>query len=90
MKKHNLAPKDFNKAVFYGPNSRRHREMGKLLGFDPKAQVQDPLFSVLGNTGTAFAPMMLIATLEEAKPGDRILLADYGNGADAFLLQVTE
>ena len=34
--------------------------------------------------------MVLVAALEEAKPGDRILFANYGNGADAFVLQVTD
>jgi hydroxymethylglutaryl-CoA synthase len=34
--------------------------------------------------------MMLAAALEEASPGDRILLASYGNGADAFSIEVTE
>jgi uncharacterized OB-fold protein len=33
---------------------------------------------------------MLVAALEEARPGDRLLLASYGNGSDAFLLQVTD
>jgi uncharacterized OB-fold protein len=32
----------------------------------------------------------LVAALEEAKPNDRILLANYGDGADAYLLRVTE
>jgi uncharacterized OB-fold protein len=63
--------------------------MAKTLGFDPKAQVQDPLFSTIGNTGAAFTLMMLVAALEEAKPG-KILLANYANGADVFFLQVTE
>ena len=34
--------------------------------------------------------MMLIAALEEAKPGDRILFANYGDGCDAFIFRVTE
>jgi uncharacterized OB-fold protein len=33
---------------------------------------------------------MLTAALEEANPGDLILLAAYGHGADAFLFQVTD
>ena len=33
---------------------------------------------------------MLVAALEEAKAGDRILVASYGSGCDAFLLRVTE
>jgi uncharacterized OB-fold protein len=34
--------------------------------------------------------MMLVATLEEAKPGDRLLMASYGDGCDAHILQVTD
>jgi uncharacterized OB-fold protein len=33
---------------------------------------------------------MLAASLEEAKPGNRILFANYGDGCDAFILHVTE
>ena len=89
MQKCNLTPKDITKAVFYSPNPRRHAEMARLLGLDPQSQVQDPLFGRMGNTGTAYALMLLIAALEEAKPGDKILMASYGDGADAYLLEVT-
>jgi len=90
MDKHSLSPKDLTKVVFYAPDPRRHQQVAKELGFDLKTQVQDPLFATMGNTGAAFVLMMLAAALEQAKPGDRILLANYGNGADAFLLRVTE
>jgi hydroxymethylglutaryl-CoA synthase len=89
FKKAGLTPKDVTKAVFYGPNLRRHTEMGRRLGFEP-SQIQDPLFSNMGDTGAAFTLMMLVAALEEASPGDKILCASYGNGADVFLLQVTD
>jgi uncharacterized OB-fold protein len=52
--------------------------------------VQDPLFNDIGNTGTAAALLMLAAALEKAKPGDRILFVGYGDGADAFILRVTD
>jgi 3-hydroxy-3-methylglutaryl CoA synthase/uncharacterized OB-fold protein len=90
MRKTNLSPKDFAKVVFYSPDARRYVELARQLGFDDKTQLQDALFAVLGNTGTAFPLMLLIAALEEAKAGDRILLASYGNGSDAFVLKVTE
>lgn len=89
LKKYNLTPKDFAKVVCYASDARSHRNMAKQLGFEPD-QVQDPMFSALGNTGAAFAPMMLVAALEEAKPGDKILLVGYGDGADALILQATE
>jgi hydroxymethylglutaryl-CoA synthase len=84
-----LAAKDITKAVFYGPDLRRHREMAGRLGFKPE-QVQEAFFDKLGNTGTAFTPMLLVAALEESKPGDKILLASYGDGADVLLLKVTD
>jgi hydroxymethylglutaryl-CoA synthase len=85
----NLAQRDITRAVFYAPDRRRHADMGKKLGFAP-AQVQDALFGKMGNTGAAFSLMLLVAALEDAKPGDTILLAGYGNGVDTFLLRVTE
>ena len=87
--KYGVQLKDFAKVVYYAPDERRHREMARALGLD-KNQVQDPMFDRLGNTGCAFALMMLVAALEEAKPGDKILFANYGNGADAFIFQVTD
>jgi len=89
MKKTNLAPSDFARAVFYAPDARRHSDMARKLGFDGR-QVQDGMFNVLGNTGAALALMLLTAALEEAKSGDRILLAGYGSGANAILLQAAD
>ncbi len=82
--------KDFNKVVYYAPDSRRHRDLATALGFDYKAQVQNPLADSVGNTGAAYALMMLVGALEEANPGDRILFAGYGNGVDVFSLKVTD
>jgi 3-hydroxy-3-methylglutaryl CoA synthase len=89
MTKHDLTQEDFSRFVLYAPDARRHTAMIKRLGLDPK-KVQEPLFDRVGQTGCALAPMMLVAALEEAKPGDRILLANYSDGADAFSLKVTE
>lgn len=90
FKKFNLTAKDFAKAVFYAPDSRTHAAIAKSLGFDAKTQVQVPLFDSVGDTGTALAPMTLVAALEEAKAGDKILFASYGDGADAYILTVTD
>jgi hydroxymethylglutaryl-CoA synthase len=90
LKKHKLSPKDISKAAFYGPDARTHAAMARAMELDAKTQVQPPMFDSVGNAGTALAPMILVAALEEAKPGDRILYVTYGDGADAFLLLVTE
>jgi hydroxymethylglutaryl-CoA synthase len=89
LKKTGLSVKDFAKVVYYAPDARSHQRMIKQLKLTPE-QVQAPMFDAVGNTGAAFAPMMLVAALEEAKPGDKILWANYGDGADALVLQVTD
>ncbi|OIP89506.1 MAG: hypothetical protein AUK24_06265 [Syntrophaceae bacterium CG2_30_49_12] len=90
FKKYKVTPKDFTKVVFYAFDQRRHLEIAKKLGFDPATQLQDSLLSTVGHTGSAQAMMMLVAALEEAKPGDRILFVNYGDGADAFILKVCD
>ncbi len=90
LKKANAGIKDFSKAAFYGSDARRHTDIARKLGLDLKTQVQDPMFDKLGNTGCAFAPMLLVAALEEAKAGDKLLFATYGDGCDVFSLKVTE
>lgn len=90
MNKYGWKPKDFTKVALYGPDSRGHRDLVRLLGFDPKAQVQEPLFDRVGNTGSAFVFMIFVAALEASKPGDRILLANYGDGCDVFSFRVSE
>jgi hydroxymethylglutaryl-CoA synthase len=89
MKNSFLAVDDFSKVVLAAPDVRQHADLAKKLGFDV-SRVQDPLFARIGNAGTAAAFLMLAAALEEARPGDRILFANYGDGCDAFTLRVTE
>ncbi len=84
-----IGPGDIDRAVFYAPDLRRHRRMAGILGLQP-VQVQEPFFDRMGNTGSAFSLMMLVAALEKASPEEKILLAGYGDGADAFLLRVTD
>ena len=85
-----LTPKDFNKVVLYAPDARRHTQAARSLGFDVKTQLQEGMFNTVGNTGTAFAPMMLVAALEEANTGDRLLFASYGDGCDTYIFRVTD
>jgi len=89
MKNLKLTPKDISKACIYGTNTRAQSGLARAMGFAPE-QIQDPLLDNVGNTGTALVPMILVSALENAKPGDRILLVDWGNGCDAVLFKVTD
>jgi 3-hydroxy-3-methylglutaryl CoA synthase/uncharacterized OB-fold protein len=89
LEKYRLKPPDFSKAIFYSPDGRAVGPVARKLGFDIKTQVQDTLYDTVGNTGAALAPMLLVAALEEAAPGDRLLFIGYGDGCDVFVLTVT-
>ena len=89
LTKNKLSPADLDKVIYYSSDSRRHKEMASRLGL-AKAQVQEPMLDTVGNTGSASVLMMLSAAMENARPGQRILIINYGNGADAFLLRITE
>lgn len=88
LKKYNLKPSDISKVAMYDPDGRTSAAVLKGLGFDPKKQLQDGLYDSVGNTGTAMPVMSLVAALEDANDGDKILLVSYGDGADAVLLKV--
>jgi hydroxymethylglutaryl-CoA synthase len=90
MTEQGLKPADITKAVLYAFDNRRHQQLAKNLSFDYKAQVQNNIFSNVGNTGSAYALMMLVGSLEEAKTDDKLLFANYGDGADAFIITITK
>ena len=89
LKKLNMTPKDINKAGYACAYAKDHAGLGKKMGFEP-GQIQAPLLSIVGELGTATPLIILSAMLDEAKPGDKLLLASFGNGADALVFTVTE
>jgi hydroxymethylglutaryl-CoA synthase len=83
---------DYAWAVFHQPNTKFPQRAASLLGFTPE-QIKPGLLSpVIGNTYAGAAIIGLAATLDVAKPGDRILMVSFGSGAgsDAFDLTVTD
>jgi 3-hydroxy-3-methylglutaryl CoA synthase len=89
MDKGKLALSDISTFVFSALNGRLHAQLARKLDLD-LSRVQDPLFARIGNTGAPAGLLMLRAALEDAQPGDRILFANYGDGADAFMFRITD
>ena len=63
--------------------------IAKRLGIADSA-VRDNLAAVCGDTGAAHPLVMLVQALEDAKPGDLILVAAFDSGCDALLFRVTD
>jgi hydroxymethylglutaryl-CoA synthase len=92
MEASGTTPADYTYAVFHQPNTKFPQRVASILGFS-KEQIQPGLLvPVIGNTYAGAALIGLTATLDVAKPGDRILMVSFGSGAgsDAFSLRVTE
>ena len=48
------------------------------------------LLQQIGDTGTAQVFLSLISALAKARPGNKLVVAGYGDGGEAILLEVTE
>ena len=80
---------DVDKVVYPCFFKREHAKIGRAIGAVPD-QVVDNLHDVSGETGAAHPLVMLVHTLEKAQPGDRIVVASFGQGCDALCFEVTE
>ena len=92
MEKTGTKPEDFNYVIFHQPNGKFPLKVGKMLGFSREQIEPGLLVPKIGNTYSGSSPLGLTATLDIAKPGDRILIVSFGSGAgsDAFIFKVTE
>ena len=86
MEELGLGPEDFDWAVFHQPNAKFPIKAAKMLGIPTEKLEPGLLVRYIGNTYSGSSPLGLAATLDVARPGDRILMVSYGSGAgsDAF------
>lgn len=74
--------------IFPGP-VRVGQAVCRRLGVDP-SRLADDLAANCGHAGSAQPLLMLVHALEEASPGQVILVLGFGQGADALLFRVTD
>ena len=85
-----LKPSDVQHVIIPTLFRKLDQQLVKKCGFDADSLV-DNLVSSVGDTGVAHGLLLLSHCLESiAKPGDHILLAQFGQGAEALVLKVTD
>jgi len=89
LQKTGLKISDFSKVVYPCHYGAARKGLNKKLGISAEAD-QDNLQAQVGETGSPHSLLMLIGALENAAPGDKILLVSFGSGCDAICLEVTE
>lgn len=89
LQKTGLAMTDFAKVIYPCHYPAARKKLNKVLGITPE-QEQGNFQAEIGESGTPHSLLMLVAALEEAKPGDKILTVSFGSGCDAICFEVTE
>lgn len=92
MKKYGYSAKDFDFIVFQQPVGVVPVALCMRLGFSMEQVIPGLVAYELGDVGSASPLLSLALTLDQAKPGQKILLAShgFGTGADVTVLKVTE
>lgn len=75
--------------ILPSPFKGLEQEMARACGI-PKEAVRDGLRDMVGDTGSAHALLMLCHALDEAKPGQKILMANFAQGCDVLLFETTD
>jgi hydroxymethylglutaryl-CoA synthase len=88
LEKAGLAASDIRFACIPGTLAKIQSQVAKAAGLREDAP-RDNLAAVCGDTGSAHALLMLAHALEDAAPGDRILVIGFGQGCDALIFEVT-
>jgi hydroxymethylglutaryl-CoA synthase len=87
----NTKPEDYAAAVFHQPNPKFPERAARTLGFAKEQTQTGLLCPMVGNTYAGSSMLGLTSILDNAQPGDRVLLVSFGSGAgsDAISIRVT-
>lgn len=84
----NLTPEKVDHLVLQQPDAAKSLKAVGRLGFSDKALALGMIAAYTGDTGVASPLLSLAHVLDHAQGSERIVVASYGSGSDAFSLLV--
>ena len=84
--------KDYDYVVLHQPNAKFPKAAAKMLGIEKEKIMAGLMTPYIGNLYSGAVMVGLANVLDQAKPGDKILLTSFGSGAgsDSFDIEVTD
>lgn len=79
---------DVTTLVMASPLKGSAAALAKRVGFE--GNLAKAFDESIGYAGTAHPLLMLVGALEDARPGDKILVVAFAQGAEALILEVTD
>ena len=83
-----VEPGQLTSVILDSGNPRIGAAIAKTLKSQPQ-QLSDVLADRVGRAGAAHSGLVLARVLDQAKPGDRVLVVSVADGCDAVVLEVT-
>lgn len=89
LDKAGIAAADIDAFVMPCPFAKLDQTIAKACGIGAD-KVRDNLAANVGDCGAAHPLIMLVHALEQAQPGQKILLAAFGQGCDVLIFEATD
>jgi hydroxymethylglutaryl-CoA synthase len=86
LKAADISIDDVDKVIITGLHARAVRGLARLAG----DKLVDDLTGVIGNTGTAHMGIVLASVLDQAGPGETIVILHLADGANCGVLRTTD
>jgi 3-hydroxy-3-methylglutaryl CoA synthase len=90
MNEHGVGASDLAALAVGTPDAKTAQQLAKEVGVDAKTQLVPSLITQVGVLGSPDPLLQLAAALEKAKAGDAVVVAAFGEGAEALLFRATD
>jgi 3-hydroxy-3-methylglutaryl CoA synthase len=84
-----VTPAEVDHFIFPSTFAKMDQQLAKACGIRPEAVVAN-LNDAVGDSGLPHGLLLLAHALESARPGQRVVLAQFGSGAQALVFRVTD